>query len=219
MDAEGLMQIYRALEDRFSGSTWWPHETPFEVMVGAILTQQTVWKNVDLAIRNLKKRKLMGVEVLAKAPIEDIESCVRPSGFYRQKAQRVQHLARYLANNYKGNIEGFFERETEQMRHELLSLKGIGPETADSMLLFAGDKPKFVVDAYTFRIFSRLGMDFEGKYSRAQKFFEKRLPEDVEVYKNFHAHLVELAKKYCRVKPLCTECPLSHCCKYPKKSG
>ena len=209
MDAQKLMQIYHALETRFGRGTWWPHETPFEVMVGAILTQQTVWKNVDKAIDNLKKRNLIEVKPLASAPIEEIEECVRPSGFYKQKAARIQHLARHLVDNHQGDVDTFFKREIGQLRNELLSLPGIGPETADSMLLYAGNKPKFVVDAYTFRIFAQLGLDFERRYDRAQAFFEDRLPEDVEVYKNFHAHLVELAKTYCRLKPLCAECPLN----------
>jgi endonuclease-3 related protein len=219
MDAQKLTHIYRALGTRFGCGTWWPHETAFEVMVGAILTQQTVWKNVDSAIENLKREGLMDPWALANATIGNIENCVRPSGFYKQKAERIQHLARHLADNYQGDIEKFFEREIELVRNELLSLPGIGPETADSMLLYAGNKLKFVVDAYTFRIFTRLGLDFEGKYDSAQAFFEERLPEDVEVYKNFHAHIVELAKNYCRPKPLCAECPLIDCCEYPKKSA
>jgi endonuclease-3 related protein len=219
MDAKKLMHIHRTLKKRFDQDTWWPHETPFEVMVGAILTQQTVWKNVDRAIANLKRAGLMDPRALASAPIRNIEDCVRPSGFYKQKAERIRHLAGYLSDNYQGDIEKFFEREIEQVRHELLSLSGIGPETADSMLLYAGSKPKFVVDAYTFRIFTRLGMDFQRKYDRAQAFFEERLPRDAEVYKNFHAYLVELAKNYCRPKPQCEDCPLNDRCEYPEKSA
>lgn len=217
MDAERLMQIYGALEDGFGSGTWWPHETPFEVMVGAILTQQTVWRNVDSAIKNLKEAGFMEPEALVKAPIEDIEKCVRPSGFYKQKAARIRYLAIYIADNYNGETEKFMEGELEKVRNELLSLPGIGPETADSMLLYAGNRPRFVVDAYTFRVFARMGVDFGGKYETAQAFFVKRLPEDVGLYKNFHAHIVELAKSYCRIKPLCKECPLHEWCAYYKE--
>jgi endonuclease-3 related protein len=219
MDARKLMHIHQTLEKHFSQDSWWPHETPFEVMVGAILIQQTVWKNVDRAIENLKGEGLMDPRALAGAPIRNIEDCVRPSGFYKQKAGRIQHLARHVVDSYQGDVDTFFEREIGPLRKELLSLPGIGPETADSMLLYAGGRPKFVVDAYTFRIFTRLGIDFERQYDRAQAFFEARLPRDSEVYKNFHAHLVELAKNYCRPKPLCAECPLNDCCEYPEKSG
>lgn len=214
MDAKKLMHIHQIFKKRFDQGTWWPHETPFEVMVGAILTQQTIWKNVDVAIENLKRAGLMDPRALADASIEDIEKCVRPSGFYKQKAARVQYLAKYLVDNYVGETEKLFEMDIEYVRNELLSLPGIGPETADSMLLYAGGRPKFVVDAYTFRIFTRLGMDFDGKYDRAQTFFEDSLPKDAELYKNFHAHLVELAKNYCRPKPLCQECPVNEYCTY-----
>jgi len=217
MDARRLMKIYRALKTRFGSGMWWPHETPFEVMVGAILTQQTVWKNVDLAIENLKKKGFMDPGPLAEAPIKEVEKCLRPSGFYKQKSARVQNLARYVTDNYNGDIGSFFDRGVDHVRNELLSLPGIGPETADSMLLFAGNRAKFVVDAYTFRVFTRLGVDFEGRYDVAQDFFEKRLPEDAELYKNFHANIVELAKNYCKVRPLCRKCPINEYCTYPGK--
>ncbi|UCF08884.1 MAG: hypothetical protein JSW28_04110, partial [Thermoplasmata archaeon] len=179
-----LMAIYSRLSDHFGQGKWWPAESRFEVMVGAILTQQTTWRNVARAIENLKDRRLLSVDALAAAPPEIIEECVRPSGFFRQKADRIKRLAEHLLAGYKGDLNVFFERDLGIIRNELLSFSGIGQETADSILLYAGDKPKFVVDAYTFRIFSRLGMDFNRKYEEAQKFFEDRVQPDVKVYKN-----------------------------------
>lgn len=219
MDSDRLLRIYCALESRFGGGTWWPHETVFEVMVGAILTQQTQWNNVEMALHNLKKEGLMEPRALARAPTGEIENCVRPSGFFRQKTARVQHLARYLVDNYQGEPDRLFERDINEVRNELLSLPGIGPETTDSILLFAGNKPKFVIDAYTLRIFSRLGTDFEGQYERAQKFFETNLPNDTGLFRNFHAYLVELAKSHCRTAPQCRECPINEYCGYFAKSG
>lgn len=214
MDRQSLMDVYRELYGHFGRSAWWPAESPFEVMVGAILTQQTVWKNVERAIHGLKREDLMDPGSLSDSPLARIEACIRPSGFYRQKAVRLRALARHLADNYGGSTESFFNRDTGTVRRELLSLPGVGPETADSMLLYAGDKPRFVVDAYTFRVFERLGFDIGNSYDSAQWFFEKRLPADVELYKNFHAVIVEFAKNICRPKPVCSECPLTSCCRY-----
>jgi endonuclease-3 related protein len=214
MDSKDVMDIYARLSRHFGDQRWWPADTPFEVMIGAILTQQTAWKNVEQGIKNLKSASLLEIEPLAKAPIEKLENCIRPSGFFRQKAKRIKSLAQYLLEQYEGDLDTFFKRDVETLREELLNLAGIGPETADSILLYADSKIKFVVDAYTFRSFKRLGMDFKGSYKRAQDFFENTLVEDLKLYRNYHALIVELGKNYCRTSPLCSQCPLKSRCEY-----
>jgi endonuclease-3 related protein len=209
-----VMDIYIRLFSQYGESNWWPADTAFEVMVGAILTQQTTWKNVEISINKLKKKGLLGIEHLAKADLQVIEKCLKTSGFFRQKSRRIKNLANHLLNGYSGDLKLFFSRDIIKIRKELLSLEGIGPETADSILLYAGLKPKFVIDAYTFRIFKRLGLDFEEKYKRAQEFFENELPKDVGIFKNYHAYLVELGKNYCRTNPKCIKCPLNDICEF-----
>jgi endonuclease-3 related protein len=217
MDSKDVMDIYERLSEHFGDQMWWPADTPFEVMIGAILTQQTAWRNVEISIKNLKSAGLLEIEQLAKAPIEKVENCVRPSGFFRQKAKRIKSLAHHLWEDYKGELDFFFEKDVETLRNELLDLEGIGPETADSILLYADSKLKFVVDAYTFRTFKRLGMDFKGSYKMAQDFFEENLPEDLKLYRNYHALIVELGKNFCRTKPLCSNCPLNSRCEFNLK--
>lgn len=214
MDSKDVMDIYACLSGHFGDQMWWPADTPFEVMIGAILTQQTAWKNVEQSIKNLKSSGLLEIKPLAKASIERIEDCVRPSGFFRQKAKRIKSLAHHLLEQYEGDLDFFFSKDVETLRKELLNLEGIGPETADSILLYADSKIKFVVDAYTFRTFKRLGMDFKGSYKRAQDFFQAKLPEDLKLYRNYHALIVELGKNYCKTKPLCSHCPLKKRCDY-----
>jgi endonuclease-3 related protein len=214
MDSKDVMDIYTRLSEHFGDQMWWPADTPFEVMIGAILTQQTAWRNVEISIKNLKNAGLLEIEPLVKAPIEKVENCVRPSGFFRQKAKRIKSLAHHLWEDYEGDLDSFFGKDVETLRSELLNLEGIGPETADSILLYADSKLKFVVDAYTFRTFKRLGKDFKGSYKMAQDFFEEKLPEDLKLYRNYHALIVELGKNFCRTKPLCSNCPLNSRCEY-----
>lgn len=216
MKSLDVMDIYIHLSKHFGDQMWWPADTPFEVMIGAILTQQTTWKNVEQSIKNLKAAGLLEIEPLAKAPIERVEDCVRNSGFFRQKAKRIKSLAQHLLENHEGDLDTFFKRDVETLRSELISLEGIGPETADSILLYADSKIIFVVDAYTFRTFKRLGMDFKGSYKKAQDFFQSSLPGNIKIYRNYHALIVELGKKYCRTKPLCPNCPLNNRCEYNK---
>ncbi len=214
MKEPDLMDIYNHLHTYFGELGWWPAETPFEVMIGAILTQQTIWSNVEKSIENLKDAGLLNIRKLARADMQVIEECVRQSGFFRQKAKRIKLLASHIQENYNGNLDEFFAMDTQTLRKELLQMEGIGPETADSILLYADSKAKFVIDAYTFRIFKRIGIDLEGKYRLAQDYFESRLPSDVAIYRNYHAYLVELAKNFCKIKPECAECPLNHLCDY-----
>lgn len=208
-----LIEIYESLLTYFGKRYWWPAETRFEVIVGAILTQNTAWKNVEKAILNLKKNKMMDNKKIANMSIKKLEKLIQPSGFYKQKAKRLKKFCVYLEKNYESDLDSFFNRNTAEIRNELLSLSGIGNETADSILLYAGDKKKFVIDAYTMRMCGRLGI-FNGKdYNEYQKFFESNLPKNLELYKEFHALIVELGKNYCRKKPICDSCPLNAVCK------
>jgi endonuclease-3 related protein len=208
------LNIYRTLHSFYDESGWWPAETPFEVMVGAILTQQTTWTSVEKSIKKLKDTGLLEVKPLAKADIGTIEDCVKQSGFYRQKARRIKMLANHILKGYGGNLNELFKKDIDELRKELLSLEGVGFETADSILLYADSKPKFVIDAYTHRICLRLGLDFKGNYQKAQEYFESNLPKDVGLYRNYHAYLVEIGKNFCKIKAICIECPLKKMCKF-----
>jgi len=179
-------------------------------MVGAILTQNTNWLNVERAIKNLKRARALSPKKLAEIDLQELEELVRPSGYFRQKAKRMKiFLEFFLAPPISGSLKKMKKIETGKMREMLLSVKGIGPETADSILLYALDKPVFVVDAYTRRIFSRLGMVSEKiGYEELRAFFEKNLPEDVALYNDYHAQLVALGNQYCKKRALCKECPL-----------
>ena len=202
MKHTNLKQIYTTLLNEFGHQDWWPADTPFEVVIGTVLTQQTRWTNVEQAIANLKEHGLLEPETLAQAEIELIEELVHCCGFYRQKASRLNNIAKYFAD--KG-IENVFSVPTDELRDEMLSLNGVGNETADSIVLYAANKPKFVIDAYTTRIMECLGIN--GNYIRLQELFEQELPTNVDLYKEYHALIVEFAKTYCG-KKRCAECLL-----------
>ncbi|MEA3493019.1 MAG: endonuclease III domain-containing protein [Candidatus Margulisiibacteriota bacterium] len=198
-----VREIYKKLLKHFGPQNWWPADTEFEVIVGAILTQNTNWKNVERAIENLKTAHALRPSSLLKLSNQKLERLIKPSGFYRQKAKRL-----------KGFTKEYYGR-SGMSREELLRVKGIGPETADSILLYAFDRPTFVVDAYTKRIGQRVGLFRFDDYHEIKAYFEKKLPKNLEVYKEYHALLVELAKNYCKTKPLCGECPVVSLCKNP----
>lgn len=202
MKNTNLEHIYNILLNEFGHQKWWPADTPFEVIIGAVLTQQTRWTNVEQAIANLKKHKLLEPVTLAQADVELIEELVHCCGFYRQKASRLNSIAKYFADI---GIENVFSVQTDELRDNMLSLNGIGNETADSIVLYAANKPKFVIDAYTTRIMKCLGID--GNYMKLQEMFEKELTTNVNLYKEYHALIVEYAKKYCGRKR-CDECLL-----------
>jgi endonuclease-3 related protein len=195
-----LIDVYNKLLDKFGRRHWWPADTPFEVAVGAILTQQTKWENVEKAIQNMKGRGLMEAEPLSKTDIEELEELIRCTGFYRQKAKRVKRISTFFFEN-----PDILEKPVDELRDTLLSLDGIGEETADSIVLYAADKPKFVIDAYTKRMCKCLGI--EGNYQKLQSIFETSIPEDVPLYKEFHALIVEYGKQFCG-KKRCGECLL-----------
>lgn len=203
-----LLAIYEVLLNHFGPQNWWPAETPFEVIVGAILTQQTAWKNAAMAIENLKQEGLLEIHTLAEAEINDIERCVRCTGFYKQKAARLSEVSKHLARRWGGDFDEFFKRELDEVREELLSLPGIGFETADAILLYASEKLTFPVDAYTFRMCACVGIKAKG-YEGLRRYFEERLPREIYLYKEFHALIVELGKNYCKKSnPHCSRCPL-----------
>ena len=184
-------------------------------MVGAILTQNTNWGNVEKAIREMKKRGLVEPKRLAEADVREVEKAVKSSGYFRQKARRVKGFAKWLVESYGGDLGKMFAKETKELREELLEINGIGPETADSILLYAGGKPVFVVDAYTRRSFARIGLLGEdAEYGEVQEFFEGNLPRSVELYKDFHAQIVALGKNFCKTRPRCNECPLKAICRF-----
>jgi endonuclease III related protein len=177
---------------------WWPAETPFERVAGAILVQQTRWENVDRVLCEMKRRGLMSPETVVSLPVEELERIVRPAGFYRNKARSLQGIARYMADN-----PGTFTKPAGPLRDELLALRGIGDETADVLVLYVAGQPSFIVDAYTRRTLKCLGI--EGNYRHLQGRFHESLPADVDVYRHFHALLVEHGKQYCNRKA-CADC-------------
>ncbi len=214
----GFIDIYKVLRRRFGFLDWWPGNTPDEILIGAILTQNTSWKNVEKAITNLKRSHLLSVPNMSRARTSIIERCIRPSGYYRQKAQRLKKVCEYILENY-GSLGKFLGKESAELREELLSLKGIGLETADSIILYAAEKPVFVIDAYTRRIVGRIyGEKEEKEYNVLQQRIQNSIPKDTGLYNDFHAQIVELGKNYCRKKPLCRDCPLLRICDFSLKN-
>jgi endonuclease-3 related protein len=209
--SDRLLALYEALLAHFGPQHWWPGDSPFEVMVGAVLTQNTNWQNVDSALVNLKEEGLLSLAALEALPLEALAEKIRPSGYYRLKAGRLKNLLAFIRAEYEGDLDLFFSDRLPEVREKLLAVKGIGPETADSILLYAAEKPVFVVDAYTHRILSRHGLIFEDAgYHEIQELFTTRLPEDVSLYNESHALLVRLGKELCKKgKPLCERCPLA----------
>ena len=208
-----LMEIYNRLFDRFGLLKWWPAETPFEVCVGAILTQNTAWTNVEKAICALKLAGIMSPETLHGCDPEQLAQFIRPAGYFNVKSRRLKDFTSWLFLNHQGSLERMFTGNWRDLRAELLRVRGIGPETADSILLYAGNKPTFVVDAYTRRLFQRLGLLKEAAgYEETRALFMNNLPEDVPLFNEYHAQIVEQCKRFCRVKPLCSGCPLCNSC-------
>jgi endonuclease-3 related protein len=189
---------------------WWPARTPFEVIVGAILTQNTSWGNVERAIANLRSARMLTPSSVAAARTARLAALVRPSGYFRQKAVKLKAFVRFLENEYGGSLKRMFNTPTGELRKKLLSVHGIGPETADSILLYAGNHPVFVVDAYTYRIFARHGLTGDKpNYEDVRALFEAALPRDPRLLNEFHALLVNTGKNWCRkTNPRCAECPL-----------
>ena len=204
-----LMQVYRRLSRHYGDLHWWPGETPLEVSVGAILTQNTAWTNVEKAIKRLKESRSLSVRALSRLPHRHLARLIKAAGYFNIKARRLKNFISFLQNRYGGSLKRMFKKKTALLREELLSINGTGPETADSILLYAGQKPVFVIDAYTKRIFSRHGvMPYERSYDEFQNLFMKRLPPDAALYNQYHAMLVNVGKDFCRARPRCDACPL-----------
>lgn len=206
-----LMDAYRRLFAHFGHRGWWPGETPFEVIIGAILTQNTNWQNVEKAIANLKREGLLSANALHELHPNKLAGLLRPAGYFRVKTKRLRSFLRFFINVYGGSIKRLARQELESLRAELLAVNGIGPETADSILLYALGKPIFVVDAYTKRILNRHYLCTEdATYDDVQELFMDSLDDDVELFNDYHAQLVEVGKTYCRPQnPRCNECPLN----------
>jgi len=213
-----LLSIYEKLLDNFGPQHWWPAETEFEVIIGAILTQNSNWKNVERAIANLKDNSLLSLEKIRSVSEERLKKLIRPAGYYNAKSRKLKEFVNFIFENYNGKLNEFLDLPAGQLRDQLLSIWGIGPETADSIVLYASNKESFVIDAYTKRIFSRLGFVEDGvSYGELKNFFENNLPKDIQMYKEFHALIVELGKNYCKSKPLCDQCPLERKCSKKKE--
>ncbi len=210
MTGEILQGIYHRLLDRYGPQHWWPGEEPFEMMVGAILTQSTTWSNVEKAIANLKVAGVLSPESLRRLPLSEIAVLVYPSGYYNAKALKLKSLATWLGEHYQDNLDRLFATETGRLRRELLTVHGIGEETADSIILYAANQPIFVVDAYTRRIIDRIDLAPEAtSYADYQALFMDNLPRDVGLFNEYHALLVCLGKNVCRRRPLCKQCSLA----------
>ena len=197
--------------DAFGPQSWWPGDTPFEIMVGAVLTQNTGWVNVEKAIANLKNYGLLSFEMLDSLPAEVLAEQIRPCGYYNLKAGRLKNLLTLISSQFEGDLNYFLGREVAVLRQDLLSVKGIGQETADSIILYAANQPIFVVDAYTYRILSRHGLvaEDEADYTQMQELFMDNLPVDTAMFNEYHALLVRIGKEFCKKSaPKCEECPL-----------
>lgn len=204
-----LMQIYKILYRAYGPRHWWPGETPFEVMVGAILTQNTSWKNVEKAIEGLKGKGILNPKDVYDLSESSLASLIRSSGYYRIKARRLKAFVEFLFKEYNGNINAMGGEEPWRLREKLLKINGVGPETADSILLYGLQKPVFVVDAYTKRILSRHGIISEkASYDEMQALFMDHLPHDERLFNEYHALLVHLGKKVCKKRPECDICPI-----------
>ena len=206
-------ELYEILFKHFGPQHWWPGDSPFEIAVGAILTQQVAWKNVERAIGNLKKADCLCPECIADS--DSLEELIRPAGFFNQKARYLKGFCLHLLDKHQGSVEKLLEQPLETARKELLQLKGIGPETADSILLYAGNHPSFVVDAYTIRVGNRMGLFSSTKYEEVKEYFEKQLEPDAELYNEYHALFVALGKDYCTARrPRCGVCAVKSGCKF-----
>ncbi|MFZ5648510.1 MAG: endonuclease III domain-containing protein [Bacillota bacterium] len=213
---EILLKIYEKMDSHFGPRGWWPAETPFEVCVGAILTQNVAWRNVVKAISALREEGLLGVEPIYHASIEKIGILIRPTRYFNQKARRLKDFCALVVEKHQSDLDRLFSLPVRDLRRELLGVKGIGKETADSIILYAAQKPVFVVDSYTARIFSRLGIiPGDWGYDRIQEFFTGNLPSSVELFNQYHALIDGTGHYYCSGNsPRCGDCPLSVICRY-----
>lgn len=204
-----LMDYYQAMLTHFGHRCWWPADTEFEVCVGAILTQNTAWKNVTKAIANLKDASCLDPGSIYSMPTERLAGLIRPAGYFNVKAKRLKNLISHIVEDHGADLNAMFSQDLDTLRNSLLSINGVGCETADSIILYAARKPVFVIDAYTKRILVRHGFaDDKVDYATMQQFFHSHLPRDTALYNDFHAQIVAVGNRYCKRKPVCEECPL-----------
>ncbi len=209
MTSETLTEIYELLYDAFGSQNWWPGETPLEIIAGAILTQNTNWTNVERAIANLKSAECLSPERLWYIDVAQLAELIRPAGYYNLKSRRLKNFVDWLFDDYEGEVENLKGVDTDRLRVELLAVKGVGRETADSILLYALDRPIFVVDAYTARIAVRHGLiEPDAGYEQLRELFESNLPQDIQLFNEYHALLVRAGKEFCKTKARCPGCPL-----------
>ncbi len=208
-----LLRLYASLLARFGHAHWWPAETPFEVCVGAVLTQNTAWTNVERALHALRGAGLLEPQAMAGLSADELAPLIRCAGTYNVKARRLRALLDFLMRECDGDLTRLRTRAPAELRARLLAVNGIGPETADAILLYAVGLPVFVVDAYTRRVFARLGLvGARDAYEQVQRFFMQRLPRDAALFNDYHAQIVRLAKAACRARPRCEHCPLAETC-------
>jgi len=208
--SNNYLDAYELLYTHFGPQHWWPGETPLEIMVGAVLTQNTNWTNVTKAIDNLRQDGMLGYSQLLSLSVDQLAQYIQPSGYYNLKAKRLHNLLEMVQNLYGGNLENFLDDDIVSAREKLLNVKGVGPETADSILLYACAQPVFVIDSYTHRVFSRHNLvEEEIDYHAMQAVFMDHLPADVRLFNEFHALIIRVAKQFCKkTNPLCEQCPL-----------
>ena len=206
-------RIYERLLQEYGPQHWWPADTPFEVMVGAVLTQAASWSNVERAIANLREASLLSPAALRRVPQEELAILLRPSGYFNAKARKLKALVDYLGDRFDDDLGRMSEQDVASLREDLLSVHGIGEETADDIILYAVGRPSFVIDAYTRKVFSRLGLSPEkGSYATYQRLFEDALPRDPVLYGEYHALIVRHGKYVCKKRPLCQDCCLREVC-------
>jgi len=226
-------ELYRILLKRYGNLNWWPMDSSyhdrvgsdprFEIIVGAVLTQNTAWSNVEKALLKLKAKNMLDIRNIQDIDEQELKMMIRSSGFFNQKARRLKFLVDHLYVNYDADLDSFFKRDLSEIRDELLAINGIGPETADSILLYAGNKPIFVVDAYTRRICKRIPINVNLDYDQIQHYFQNDIIKNFHkkdlsrVFNELHAQIVMLAKEFCKKMPLCDNCPLNNFCEYKKK--
>jgi len=209
LTGDRLMEMYHLMLNHFGPQHWWPAVDALEMMVGAILTQNTSWKNVEKAIKNLKKRSILNIRALHSISVPELAEEIRPAGYFNIKAARLKNLINFIVERYNGDVSMLLTEKTDILREGLLSIRGVGSETADSILLYAVGRPIFVIDSYTHRILNRHGLaDDQASYHELQELFMDNLAEDTGLFNEFHALIVGIGKQYCRRKPLCNGCPL-----------
>jgi len=207
-----LLEIFNRLLKYYGPQGWWPASDPLEIILGAILVQGTNWKNAEKAINELKKHGLVDLGSLSDTSKKKLAEIIKPAGFYSVKATRIKNFIEKLFFEFNGDLQALLDLDIKKLREFLLSIGGIGKETADNIILYAADKPVFPVDNYTVRLFSRLGITQTKNYDKLRNLIEKNLPKDIKIYKEFRALIVRHCKTYCKKQPLCSNCPLASIC-------